>query len=82
VQVLTHEGDVSGSGCSVSHWQNLEKQSQRKEERGQNLLQNGVINFAFRLSQSSGITFESWKLDRWKTYLSKTGLASKGLKFV
>jgi len=27
-------------------------------KRGQNLLQNGILNFAFKLSQSSGITFE------------------------
>jgi len=32
-------------------------------KRGQNLLQNGILNFAFKLSQSSG----------------KRGLAAKGL---
>ena len=28
-------------------------------ERGQNLLKNGIINFAFRLSQSSVIALQS-----------------------
>jgi len=28
-------------------------------ERGQHLLQNGILNFVFRLSQSSRITLES-----------------------
>jgi len=32
--------------------------NRRVFERGQNLLQNDVLNFTFRLSQLSGITFE------------------------
>jgi len=33
-------------------------------ERGENLLQNGILNFAFRVSPLLGITFEILKLDR------------------
>jgi len=28
---------------------------------GENLLQNGILHFVFRFSQSSEITLESWK---------------------
>jgi len=54
VQILTHEGDVTGSSCSETQakiWKNRLRVFKRK------FAKNGILNFAFRLNQSSGITF-------------------------
>ena len=42
-------------------------------ERGHNFLRNDILNFEFRLSQSTVIAFQSWKKQ------VKGGLAVKGL---
>ena len=36
-----------------------DKNMENGPERGQNLLQNGILNFAFRLSQSPAIALKS-----------------------
>jgi len=48
-------------------------------EGGENLLQNGVFHFVFRLSQSPEIALQRWNLRRRKTDFSKKGLAFKAL---
>jgi len=51
-------------------------------ERGENLLQNGILTIiVFKLSQSSEIVSQSSNLRRRKTDFSKRGLALKGLTF-
>jgi len=47
-------------------------------EKGENLLQNGILHFAFKLSQSSEIALLSPNLSRRKTYFFERGLALKG----
>ena len=43
-------------------------------ERGQNLLQNGILNFAFRLSQSLVIAFTKLEFTLVKNRLFEMGL--------
>jgi len=43
-------------------------------ERGEKLLQNSILHFVFRFSQSSEIALECYNLNRRKTYFFKRGL--------
>jgi len=43
-------------------------------EIGENLLQNGILHFVFKLSQSSEIILQSWNLCRRKANFSESGL--------
>ena len=47
-------------------------------EREQNLLKNGILNFAFRLSQLSVIAFKSWNLHLCKANFYKRVRRLKG----
>jgi len=55
------------------------KNGLRVFERGGNLLQNGILHFAFKLSQLSEIVLQSQNLSRRKTDFSERGLARKRL---
>jgi len=48
-------------------------------KNGENLLQNGILHFAFKLTQSSEIVFQSKNFHRGKTDFSERSLALKGL---
>jgi len=58
MEYTPHDGDVTYSDCSTSHRQNHQK-CPNVFGGGEHLLQNGILNFVFRLSQSSGIVLES-----------------------
>jgi len=57
------------------------KNGLRVFERGENLLQNSILHFVFKFSQSSEIMLQSQNLSRQKTDFSKMDLALKRLRF-
>jgi len=55
------DADIAFIGCSASHRQNPSKYvlNQYVFEKKKKLLQNGIINLVFRLSQPLGIALQS-----------------------
>jgi len=51
-----HDAKVTCDGCSATYGEIIKNLFPRREK---NLLQNDVLNFVFRLNQSSGIALES-----------------------
>jgi len=59
VEYTPHEGDLTCSHCGTSY-------RRSHFERGENLLQNGILHFVIKFSQSSEKALESYNLSRRK----------------
>jgi len=51
--------DMTPTSLAAPHTGKIIKNCRRVFKRGENLLQNGMLNFAFNLSQSPEIVFQS-----------------------
>jgi len=74
VEYTPHGGDVTCSGCGVLTGKIIKIASMflKEENKRENLLQNSILDFVFRLRRSSAIALESKNSLRRKTTFMKS----------